>query len=226
MYITYKELGETPLERLEKLRIEKGINANIPMTYAGRLDPMAEGMLIILVGDECKEKDKYLGLDKEYEVEVLLGVQTDSYDVLGLIGQVNSGSIDLDFKKYIGKFTQEYPKYSSKMLAMKEVPDEIPTKIVEIYSIEEIGEKQVKGGEIVKEVIGKIRKVNGEFRQDKIIAKWKIFGEENAVKVFKIVKLKVFCSSGTYMRSLAYSLGGLAYSIKRTKVGQYDKIEL
>lgn len=72
--LIYKHIGETPLEALERFRREQGIAADVPMTYAGRLDPMAEGLLLILLGEECKNKEKYLGLDKEYEVEVLFGI--------------------------------------------------------------------------------------------------------------------------------------------------------
>ena len=54
MILVNKQIGETPLEALEKVRREHGFDANLPMTYAGRLDPMAEGLLIVLVGEECK----------------------------------------------------------------------------------------------------------------------------------------------------------------------------
>ncbi len=64
LIIAYKELGETPLECLERMRIKHNIGQNTPMTYAGRLDPMADGLLIVLVGEECKKKDTYLGLNK------------------------------------------------------------------------------------------------------------------------------------------------------------------
>ena len=58
-YFVHKRWGETPLEALERLRAEEGIAADVPMTYAGRLDPAAEGLLIILTGEECKNKDAY-----------------------------------------------------------------------------------------------------------------------------------------------------------------------
>ncbi|MEK7105787.1 MAG: hypothetical protein AAB895_00330 [Patescibacteria group bacterium] len=83
--VAYKNLGETPLECLERVRKEYGIATDIPMTYAGRLDPMAEGVMILLAGEECKNKEQYLGLDKTYEFEVLVGFQTDTYDLLGLV---------------------------------------------------------------------------------------------------------------------------------------------
>ena len=45
--IAYKNIGETPLECLERHRKERSIDKDIPMTYAGRLDPMAEGLMIL-----------------------------------------------------------------------------------------------------------------------------------------------------------------------------------
>ncbi len=85
MIIAYKNMGETPLACLERVRQERSLPANLPMTYAGRLDPMAEGVMIILLGEECKNKDKYLGLDKIYEFEILVGFATDTYDLLGMV---------------------------------------------------------------------------------------------------------------------------------------------
>lgn len=55
------------------------------MTYAGRLDPLAEGILVLLAGDDCMKKDEFTSLTKEYEVEILLGFSTDTYDLLGLV---------------------------------------------------------------------------------------------------------------------------------------------
>jgi len=226
-----KEVGETPLERLEIERFSHGISVDIPMTYAGRLDPMAEGVLIILVGEECKKKEKYLGLNKEYEIEVLFGVKTDTGDVLGLIKNIDTDMTDvkktekINLCKYIGKFDQEYPKYSSKRIA-KDF-DEIEPKNVEIYLIENLGEREVRGLEIAENVITRVTKVKGDFRQKEIIEKWKEFEENYKEEKFKIIRIKVACSSGTYMRSLAERMGentgtlGVAYSIKRISVGEY-----
>lgn len=232
MYLTYKNIGETPLECLERVRLEYGKAPEVPMTYAGRLDPMAEGLLIILVGEDCKNKEKYLKMDKEYEVEILFGVCTDSYDTLGLITKTDKVSFDsIDFQKYKGKFTQEYPRYSSKIIAMidsgKDLPEEMPTKEVEIYAIEQIGSSALSGQKIAQNVIENIKNVTGEFRQKEIVDKWQQFAQENEKTRFMILKIKVSCSSGTYMRSLANRIGidagipALALSIKRTRINGY-----
>jgi len=81
----YKTMGETPLAALERFRKERPEYLHMPLTYAGRLDPLAEGLLIILAGEECMKKDQYTALPKEYEVKVLFGFETDTYDVLGLV---------------------------------------------------------------------------------------------------------------------------------------------
>ena len=232
MYLTYKNVGETPLECLERIRLEYGKPKDIPMTYAGRLDPMAEGLLIILVGDDCKDKEKYLRMDKEYEVEILFGVSTDSFDSLGMIENIEKKSFDpIDFNKYKRKFIQQYPRYSSKIISMMEkgdgLPEEIPTKEVEIYAIEQIGSKAVSGKKIYETVSNNISKVNGDFRQKEILEKWSEFSNNFSVEKFIILKIKVSCSSGTYMRTLAdrigkdYGIPSLAFSIKRIRINGY-----
>lgn len=248
----YKQVGETPLEALEKFRAEQKIDKTVPMTYAGRLDPMAEGELIILIGDECKNKEKYLGLDKEYKVEIVFGIRTDTYDALGLaeIGNrteiIKGVEIDkmaknitqklssLDLSKYCGKFNQEYPPYSSKTvdgiqlhnLAREgNLPDEMPTKEVEIYSTEIVEKKKILAGDLLKYIISKIDLVHGDFRQDIIKSKWhEVLGKRNSINpYFSSIKCRIKCSSGTYMRSLANQIGrdigcgGFALTIKRTR---------
>jgi len=233
----YKNVGETPLECLERVRKEQGFSADLPMTYAGRLDPMAEGLLLILTGDECKNKEKYLGLDKEYEIEVLFGLKTDTHDVLGLIRGVDiEKGKEIDLQKYVGKFEQEYPMYSSKTVQGKQLHEyarsgeeieEMPTKNVEIYSIEKIGESEISGLELAAGVIEKVSRVNGDFRQEETILDWQDLAQEFSKVDFKVIKLRVNCSSGTYMRSLAErmgkdaGIGAIAYSIKRNFVGEY-----
>ena len=83
--IVNKKRGQTPLDCINELKKADQKLVHLPMTYAGRLDPLAEGLLVILIGDECLKKDEYLKLSKEYEVEILFGFATDTYDVMGKV---------------------------------------------------------------------------------------------------------------------------------------------
>lgn len=240
MIILDKMIGETPLEALERFRASevaagKSELASVPMTYAGRLDPMAEGKLIILIGDECKEKEKYLNLDKEYEVEIVFGIETDTYDALGLVGSVKNTS-KFDFKqikqKYLGKFTQIYPPYSShtsngkqlhSLARRGELPEQMPTREVEIYSIDELEQRLINSTDLRDLILGRINMVKGDFRQSEIIKLWNEILCDPSQK-FDVLKIRVKCSSGTYMRSLAHNIGkdlgigAFALSINRTKI--------
>jgi tRNA pseudouridine55 synthase len=74
----------------------------------------------------------------------------------------------------------------------------------------------------------RITKVRGDFRQKEIIKIWTKKLPSLKEQSFYIANLKIKCSSGTYVRTIADSLGtkidipALAFSIKRTKVGKYS----
>lgn len=88
-----KEIGETPLSCAERFRAMRPDLLDIPLSYAGRLDPMASGKLLVLIGDECKNQASYHKLDKEYEFSVLFGISSDTHDVLGRLQTVSSVSV-------------------------------------------------------------------------------------------------------------------------------------
>jgi len=249
-YSINKSEGQTPLEALETLRSREGIDVLVPMTYAGRLDPMAEGLLLILVGDECKNKDKYLGLDKEYEIEVLVGISSDTGDILGIVKKqaeisdfrfenLSKELIGSKVAELVGRRFEKYPAFSSKPIDGKPMfvhakegtlaemnNDEVPQKEIEIYSIDLIGTEIIEQTKLVEIALSRINKVKGDFRQDKIINSWQSLHDAN-VK-FSAIKLRVKASSGAYMRTLAQKLGeslgtkALAWKIKRIKIGQYS----
>lgn len=243
-----KKEGETPLEALGVFRFKHPSYENVPMTYAGRLDPMASGLLLVLVGEECKNKDKYLKLDKEYEFEVLFGFATDTYDILGKVTnsdilqntrmskQHMLNEIKRQLKFFLGKHNQVYPLYSSKTVAGKQLWQyarggediEIPTKEIEIKFLQLIGLRSISSRVLLKSINKRISRVSGDFRQKEILELWQ--KKLAAKQSYSIAKFRVKCSSGTYVRSFANSLGdkigipALAYSIKRTRIGKYAKV--
>lgn len=79
-----KQVGETPLQCIERFRGTHPEYRDVKMTYAGRLDPVAEGLLLVLAGDRVHDKEQFLKLPKTYECTALVGVGTDTYDVLGV----------------------------------------------------------------------------------------------------------------------------------------------
>lgn len=248
-YVLYKPVGMTPLQIADKLRETQPELAPLKLGYAGRLDPMAEGILLILVGDENKKRALYEELPKHYTFEVLLGITTDSYDVLGIptlteIPQpfkLDEEKLQKYLSSLIGKHMQAYPPFSSKPLHGKPLfywarqrhvtDEELPSKQIEILSAHFLTQRTVSGEEIIREATERIESVQGNFRQKEIILAWKKLLTPYKNEKFPLLAYTVVCSSGTYVRSLARDLGmflhsgGLAYSIKRTQVGEYAEKE-
>ncbi len=114
----FKPVGLTPLQTLNLLNLKYPELVDKKLSYAGRLDPLASGVMLVLVGEETKNKDQYLGLEKVYEFVILFGFSTDTGDVMGLIKEASDKSVELKnidgvLKKHLGEFDQVYPKYSS-----------------------------------------------------------------------------------------------------------------
>lgn len=236
----YKKLGETPLECILRYKADTGETR--VMTYAGRLDPVAEGGLLCLIGDECKSKAKYLTLNKKYTFEILVGFSTDTHDLLGLTEVtplVNLGEVDSkllhSLQSFIGKQPQVYPAYSSKTVngvqlhtlarADKLGDIDLPSREVEIFELKLCDTRSIYGKELLNNILNKIDLVKGDFRQKQIKEKWKSVLNESIS--YEICKIEMHCSSGTYVRALIRDLSkkiGIpmcAYSIKRTAVGNF-----
>jgi tRNA pseudouridine55 synthase len=237
LIILNKKEGETPLEALEKFRRKNKKYKDIKMTYAGRLDPMASGVLLVLAGVEIKNKEKYLKLDKEYEFEILFGFATDTYDILGKVTHLRHGvnvydeEIKNNLQYFKGKIKQKYPLYSSKNIKRVLAGEEIEhsSREVEIKSLRLFKLRKINNKKLLANIKKRIKKVNGDFRQKEILKLWrKKLSTDTAA--FNIASFKIACSSGTYVRGIANALGeklgipALAFSIKRTKVGKFGKI--
>jgi tRNA U55 pseudouridine synthase TruB len=98
MQIIYKEIGETPKEALDKFRAKNPELKDEVLSYMGRLDPMACGEMMILIGkEENQNRTNFMNSNKEYVARFLIGAETDSGDILGLI----TDSLEKNFEKEI-----------------------------------------------------------------------------------------------------------------------------
>lgn len=238
---TQKKLGETPLECLERVRIEQNISMDESVTFAGRLDPAATGEMLLLSGDDVHKKDEYTHFNKEYQVEYVLGVATDTGDLLGVIQNTN---LEFDeskitttvlgkvFAELSGTRQQKFHSFSSKIvdgkplwLHTKEGNSKEADHAITIHSIQILDISQITVSDIVDRALLVTQLVEGDFRQDEILKSWENFaaGYMPGHKLLKIM-VSVVCSSGTYMRVLGEELSQkismpvVAYSIHRRKI--------
>lgn len=117
--------------------------------HAGTLDPLASGLLIILVGrEETKHQDRFMKMDKEYVVTVELGKLSTTDDAEG---EITSTQFQIpNLQNYVGKIQQIPPAYSaihvhgerSYRLARQGKVVNLPKRTITIYSIELINLKE------------------------------------------------------------------------------------
>ncbi|HTX86481.1 MAG TPA: tRNA pseudouridine(55) synthase TruB [Candidatus Nanoarchaeia archaeon] len=192
-----KPAGPTSFGVIARLRRVTGIKK---IGHAGTLDPSASGILLCAIGRSAtREISRFVKMDKKYEALIRLGITTDTYDREGKILQEYSGAPipKKEIKKIIAT------------LAGKQ--EQIPP----MFSAKKVGGKKLY--ELARKGIEIIRQPSQiEIYQAKILKyKW------------PDLRLMIHCSSGTFIRSLAFDLGNKlscgAYlaGLRRIELGKF-----
>ena len=168
--------------------------------HAGTLDPLATGLLIICVGKKTKEISDFMGLPKEYLAQVKLGATTPSYDL----------ESDVD---------QQFPTDHINLEVIQEAIETFKGAISQVppifSAIKKDGIRAYEKARAGEEVMMAPRQV--------IIHELEILKYSD-----QVLELRVRCSKGTYIRSLAHDLGkalnsgGHLVGLRRTKIGSYE----
>lgn len=166
--------------------------------HAGTLDPFAEGVMILLVGREyTKKADTFLQQDKEYEALIHLGIETTTYDPEG---KVVSESPLIPTQAQIEKTLVHFQG------TISQIPPMYSAKKVKGKKLYDLARQ---GFEIERKPV-------------QVTLKTTLLSYN-----YPEVKLKITCSKGTYIRSIAQELGKLltcgAYlkKLTRTRCGPY-----
>ena len=196
LLVVDKEVGLTSHDVVQHVRRVYGTRQ---VGHAGTLDPVASGVLVLLVGSATRIAQYLQEDDKEYHLSMLLGLETDTQDITGAevsrtdASSVTRGAFDLAVDRFRGTFMQVPPSYSAVKrngqplyrLARKGLPAEADPRRVTIYSMEA-----------------------GSFDPPR-------------------AALRVVCSKGTYMRTLCHDIGrdlgvgGCMESLVRVRSGAF-----
>lgn len=167
--------------------------------HTGTLDPIATGVLVVVIGSYTKLVNDLTSLDKEYIAEIKLGIKTDTGDITGSVLEENNNyNISKEdilnvFDLFPKEYEQTVPKYSAVKVGGKKLYEyarnnidvELPKRLVKIYELELL-----------------------DFNND-------------------VIKFRVKVSKGTYIRSLIEDLCkklnaiGTMSSLVRTKQGKF-----
>jgi tRNA pseudouridine55 synthase len=196
MLLVDKPKGWTSFDVVNKIRHLSHVRR---VGHAGTLDPMATGLLIVCTGKRTKELGQFMGLDKEYEAEMVLGGRTESYDAeMPVVEERSTGGITEEAVRetlagFVGTQQQIPPMWSA-----------VKVKGRPLYTYARKGvevERRPRKVEILRLVAGRIE--------------------------IPLVAFSVACTKGTYVRTLVHDIGGVlgcgAYltSLRRTRIGPY-----
>lgn len=150
----------------------------VKVGHTGTLDPFATGLMILVIGKECKNAGDYSKLDKVYEATIILGKNSTTGDPEGKISDVSGvipseEDVKRSLNKFIGDITQKPPIYS----AIK-VNGQRAYKLAREGKIVEIPRRQIK-----------------------------IYTLDIVSYKYPELKIRTHVSSGTYIRTLAEDIG-------------------
>lgn len=166
--------------------------------HAGTLDPFATGVMVMLIGRRyTRLSNTFLNCDKEYIAEVRLGITTDTYDSEGKVLWQSSEIPSLD---HILKALEQFQG------EVEQIPPMFSAKKKQGKKLYELARK---GEEVEREPI-------------------KIQLETHFIRYeYPFLELRIVCSKGTYIRSIAYDLGQILgcgahlSNLRRTRSGQF-----
>jgi tRNA pseudouridine55 synthase len=169
--------------------------------HAGTLDPLATGLMIMLIGKATKVSQFLISLDKSYEGEFLLGVETDSQDADGQVVQekpvspeINEERVKEEMKSFLGDQYQTPPMFSAKKI------DGVP-----LYKMARKGKTVEREPRFIR--INELSLKNWDSPR----------GE-----------FSMACSKGTYVRTVLHDLGqrlecgAHLTSLRRTQIDQFE----
>jgi tRNA pseudouridine55 synthase len=181
--------------------------------HTGTLDPLATGLLVLLLGSATRLAQFLAADEKEYIADVRLGVATATYDAASL-SDVRYPTSDIEYptmaeveavlERFRGSFLQTPPPFSAKKVAS-----------VPAY------EKARKNQPI------ELRPVEVTVRELELIGTSDIGSRTSAIGQGGLLRLRVAASAGFYVRSLAHDIGQVLRcgahleALRRTRVGRF-----
>jgi len=189
-----------------KFKLDPNIK-KIRVGHAGTLDPFATGLLIIGIGRKStKRLDEFKNLTKVYETVIKLGATSDTQDCTGKISPLLSASVEMT--KTIKPSKKQTKQILKSFLGKQE-------QIPPMYSAKKVKGKKLY--ELARQGIEIERKPS----------KITIYKIKLLKYTYPYLKIRVTCSTGTYIRTLAHDIGqklgvgAYCFELKRTRIGKH-----
>jgi tRNA pseudouridine55 synthase len=223
-------LGSTQAVAAVKRNLREAGYAKVKVGHGGTLDPLAEGVLPIALGEATKLAGRMLDASKTYEFTLQFGEETDTLDAEGVVVQLSDrrppmAAVAAILEHFTGDIEQVPPAYSALKVDGKRAYDlaragedvELKTRAVTIYSLQSLS--TYEAGELPDSTFSL---TSG--RPDP-------YNPAAPLEMADAVTLVAHVSKGTYIRSLArdiaHALGTVGHVtyLRRIKAGPFDETQ-
>ena len=205
-----------------RARLRDELGHKVKVGHTGTLDPFATGLLILLTGKMTKKSNEFLKLDKTYEATLRLGYTSTTGDPEGQIQRYLIEDISEPGKARISAISpvatgelDACPKLSIIEFVLNSFIGKIQQTPPRYSAIKINGQRAYKLARAGKDFEIPVREVE-------------IYSIEILTYHYPELQIRVHCSSGTYIRTLAEDIGKKlntgAYltALRRTQVGKYS----
>lgn len=222
----YQPLGSSTHLLAQKI----GETHQTKATHTGTLDPMAEGVVIVLTDEDRFLKSTLSDWQKTYEFQILWGVSTDTHDLLGLIEdattttQPNLQNLEEIQAHFVGEQLQEIPTFSAKR------SPETQHSNITIFDLKHNSTQDIPAHSIIDQLNQVVPKLTNDFRQEAILQNWqnwfKTLPEQDQTPLL-LTTHTATTSKRTYIRGLVRDLSkktnipATTFHINRTGNGPY-----
>jgi tRNA pseudouridine(55) synthase len=215
-------------EYQEKIKCNKA-------TCTGRLDPLAQGALMILTDEDTKKMSSFLKKDKIYKFDMILGLETESHDCLSkivnnynetqdILKNMDSRFIIEKMHEFISRYTkQKFPLVSSFVTkhdylkkplwwfyknGYKNVS--LPEKSIKVNYYNVLQTRKETGKILSEKFMNRIEqiknvKLQNDLNTEETIFQWKNYNQKN--KEFIVVSMEMSVSTGFYIRRFCHDFG-------------------
>ena len=223
--IGYKNIGETTIEFVTRIREEENIPSTMKVGICGKLDPQAHGQMRILVDQDTKLMEHYQKSSKTYEFDIVVGVSTSSDDIMGGVEKC-AQKIDLEMIEKIEYYmthtlpnikTQKFHHISAMKIRKDDGPkrplwywyklgileeEDIPAKSVTIHQLKNKGAFMVNFSDYKRTVYDRLHSMTDKERWD-IDNIWRSWDTSSVAPVLIRISYRIHVSSGFYIRMIA-----------------------
>ena len=237
----YRWTSADVIRKVKFAAIRHFAKKNLKVGHAGTLDPLATGVLVVCIGNACKQAEAIQAGEKAYLADVCFGASTASYDLEKEVDAffptdgVSEESVKAVLPNFLGEQDQVAPLFSAKQVdgrraydyarklyAQGKALDEAAAELLTVNHIDITGMTMVG--------FGSSTGLYGKAGTGSQMAE----GASSRINVSEIpadlpvATILVECSKGTYIRSIARDLGeslgsgAFLSGLRRTRSGHFN----